>query len=269
MSFLTSLLKLENKWISIILPVLVLGLFFFTLTINNVYTETYDIERFDRAKQTIRSPVTIENEQETKRKTRETVQSVEDRFDISEEITDERIQYVEEVFDALSKLEEEASNKEKDSSIHLTNQEKSQQLKQILSSDITEEVSESVFLQLIQIKPTERKKGRELLVASLSDIMEEGVRTENIQSAKSDAGQHIKYSGLNDDLKKPLTKLGDFAVMENSFFDVEETMDARKKAASNVVPVVIRAGEIMVREGQTITNEIYEELALAGLLNEE
>src|SRR5690625_7506821 len=46
-------------------------------------------------------------------------------------------------------------------------------------------------------------------------------------------------------------------------------MDARKDAASNVEPVVIRAGEVIVREGQTITNEIYEELALAGLLNEE
>src|SRR5699024_512922 len=35
----------------------------------------------------------------------------------------------------------------------------------------------------------------------------------------------------------------------------------------NVEPVVIRAGEIIVREGQTITNEIYEELELAGLLS--
>src|SRR5690625_1051232 len=109
MNYFTSLFKIENPWDSIILPVFVLGMFFFLLTINNVYTETYDIERFNRAKETIRSPVTIENEQETKRKTRETVQSVEDRFDISKEITDERIEYVEEVFDALAKLEEEVS----------------------------------------------------------------------------------------------------------------------------------------------------------------
>src|SRR5699024_3019942 len=218
---------------------------------SNVYTETYYNERFDRAKQTIRSPVTIENEQETKRKTRETVQSVEDRFDISEEITDERIEYVEEVFDALAKLEEEVSNKEKDSSI-VTNQEKVQQLKQILSSDITEEVSEGVFFQLIQINSTERIKGRELLIALLSDIMEKGIRIENMQSAKADIEQNIKYSDLKSDLKKQLTKLSDFAVIENSFFDVEETMDARKDAASNVEPVVIRAGEVIVREGQTI-----------------
>ncbi len=46
-------------------------------------------------------------------------------------------------------------------------------------------------------------------------------------------------------------------------------MEAQKSAASNVDPVVIRAGEIIVREGQTITNEIYEELKLVGLLNKE
>ncbi len=32
---------------------------------------------------------------------------------------------------------------------------------------------------------------------------------------------------------------------------------------------MIRAGEIIVEEGQLITNEIYEELEIAGLLNEE
>src|SRR5690625_3357024 len=107
MSFLTSLLKLENKWISIILPVLVLGLFFFLLTINNVYTETYDIERFDRAKETIRSPITIENEQETMRKTREAVESVQNIYHISEEITTEQIEYIEEIFDAIETIEQE------------------------------------------------------------------------------------------------------------------------------------------------------------------
>src|SRR5690625_3437098 len=44
-------------------------------------------------------------------------------------------------------------------------------------------------------------------------------------------------------------------------------MEARKEAANNVQPVVIRSGDIIVREGQIITNEIYEELKLVGLLN--
>src|SRR5690625_7306864 len=92
---------------AIVIPVILLGLFFFIMTMNNVFTETYDIEKFNRAKQTIRSPITIENEQETERKMRETVQSVEDRFSISQEITKERLEYIDEIFEAIIKLEEE------------------------------------------------------------------------------------------------------------------------------------------------------------------
>src|SRR5690625_3949978 len=46
-------------------------------------------------------------------------------------------------------------------------------------------------------------------------------------------------------------------------------MEARNEAASSVDPVVIRSGDIIVREGQIITNEIYEDLKLVGVLNQE
>src|SRR5699024_10526330 len=77
----------------------------------------------------------------------------------------------------------------------------------------------------------------------------------------------IKFSSLNDEMKEVLYELVDFAVVENAIFDVEKTMEARKVAANNVQPVVIRSGDIIVREGQVITNETYEELKLAGLLD--
>src|SRR5690625_2971509 len=100
-----SIFEIRNKWMTIIVPVIILGIFFLLVTKNNVYLETYDIERFDRAKQTIHSPITIENEQETERKIRETVQAIEDRYTISEEITKERLQYIEEIFEATATLE--------------------------------------------------------------------------------------------------------------------------------------------------------------------
>src|SRR5699024_8232612 len=81
-----SLFSVKSIWITIVLPVMVLGIIFFSSTLNNVFTETYDIEKFASAKQTIRSPITIEKEQGTERKTRETIQAVEDRYDISSEI---------------------------------------------------------------------------------------------------------------------------------------------------------------------------------------
>lgn len=255
-----------------------LGVFFVALTLNNVYTETYDIERFNRAKETIRSPITIENETETRRKVRETVQSLEDRYDVQEDVLDEQTEYIHEIFDAITKLEEETVEKvknddkkdeEKMAEVSLTDPEKVLRLNQILSSEIIDSINDSLLFQLIQLPKEDREKGENFFVKSLEETMNDGVRRENIQSAVTEVRQSIKYSDLSEEISKPLTTLSEFAVAENSFFDPDTTAEARKEAASSVEPVVIKAGEIIVREGQTITNEIYEDLKLAGLLNHE
>ncbi|TXL68008.1 HD family phosphohydrolase [Cerasibacillus terrae] len=258
----------KTKWIPIVISGFVLGIFLLFITLNNVYTKTYDIKRFNTAKETIRSPITIENEQETERKTREAVQSVKDRFDISKEITNQRIQFIEEIFEAINTIEKTEAKKKNDEA-SLTHQEKLQQLKQILSPEITEQINDSVFAYLLELDEKERNKGKKELTESVKQILSNGVRMENIERATSEAISSIKYTDLEEDFKKHLQKLAEFSIVENSFFDYDKTMEAQKSAASNVDPVVIRAGEIIVREGQTITNEIYEELKLVGLLNKE
>lgn len=273
--------NIDSKWLAILFPVLLLGIFFFTMTINNVYTETYDIERFNRAKETIRSPITIENEVETQRKIRETIQSVHDRYTISTEVTEERLNYVEEIFEAITKLElelEEKEQAEKEAAeaseheyqtTHVTIQEKVKMLIQVLSPEIVNSVSENTLAQLVEQPADVREAGKEIFIAALTDTLENGVRTENLQSARSDVKQSIRYTNLDENFKNALIALSDFAVVENSFFDPDKTAEARKEAANSVEPVMIRAGEIIVREGQTITNEIYEELKLVGLLDKE
>ncbi|MBY7143350.1 HDIG domain-containing protein [Virgibacillus sp. NKC19-3] len=265
-----ALFHTKNQWFLIVLPVFVLGIFFFFITLNNVHTQTYDLERFTSAKETIRSPVTVEKEQETEQRTREAVQSVEDRFNISNEVTEERVAYIEEIFDAIATLEEEnLDTEEEDTTSPLTDLEKVQQLKQILSPEIANAISDDVFIQLIDLPTSAREEGKSLFISALKESMESGVRTENRESAVANVKQRIKYSALHADTKDPLTQISEFAVVENAFFDVEETMEARKEAASNVEPALIRAGDVIVQEGQIITNGIHEELGLTGLLNNE
>lgn len=284
------LFKSKTKWMTISTSILVLGIFIFLVTFNNVYTKTYDIERFNRAKETIRSPITIENEQETQRKTREISQAVRDRFNISDEITEERIEYVNEIFEALDKLDEEMKKADEEDEADEDNvlatesdedkldaeqlddfsmQEKLYHLKQILSQEITENINDSVLMNFIEVPSTEREKGQKIILESLTNVFGQGVRTENIKSATTEVKDVIKYSALDKQLKTGLNSLAEFAIVENSFFDVEQTAEARREAESNVDPVMIRAGEVIVREGQTITNEKYEELNLVGLLNKE
>lgn len=269
--YMSSLFKRRTKWLAITISVLLLGLFFFLVTINNIHTETYDIERFDRAKQTIRSPITIQNEQETERKIQETVQAVEDRYTVSEEVTEERIQYVEELFDALDKIDEEAEEikKDKDKDNEREPYDYVLEVKQSVSSEIANSISDQVILSLSQWDEESRHKRMNTFIDAVEMVMEKGVRPENKQSAISVIEETLKYSSLDEDEQKLMMELTSFAVVENSFFDPEKTEEARKTSANSVDPVVISAGEIIVRQGQMITNEIYEDLKLVGLLDEE
>jgi len=265
----------KSKWVAVFLPVFILGILFFLLTMNNVNTKTYELERFDRARETIRSPITIENELETDRKMRETVLAVGDRYTIFEDITEDQINYIEEIFDAVDTLttKTENGNKEEDDEDDEEEQlgydELVLQLQEVLSSDITDKVDDIVFMHLIQLDEKERNHGKDIFVKAVENVLENGVRIENIQSAKEEVSQIVKYSTLQPEVKDILNELIDFAIVENSFFDVEKTMEARNEAASNVEPVIIRSGDIIVREGQIITNEIYEDLKLVGVLNKE
>ena len=269
------MLDKSSFWIIVILPTAIIGVFFFLITMNNIYTETYDIDRFDRAKETIRSPITIENEIETERKLRETALSVGDRYTTLEEITEEQTDYIEEIFDAIDNLtnqESEQSSASEDTEATdeeepMTDADKVYQLEEILSTEITDSLDEVVFMQLLRLDDDDRLAGKDLFIDAVENVLENGVRMENMQSAKEEVRATIRYSTLNDDVKDVLNELIDFAIIENSFFDVEKTLEARNTAVSNVEPVVIRSGDIIVREGQIITNEIYEDLQMVGVLD--
>jgi len=267
--------KLFNRYsrrVVIVFPILLLGVFIYLMTMNNVYLKSYEIEKFDRASETIRSPITVENEVETDRKMRETVLSIEDRYSITEEITEERIKYIEELFDATDKLtkeNEEIVDDKENGSEPLSNDELVFNLSEILSDEIVESVNDVMLAQLVSLNPDERLKGKNQFIKSVEKILDRGVRIENINSAKEEVNASIKYSSLDEQVKDILFKLIDFAVVENSFYDAEKTIEARNDAASSVTPVVISSGDILVQEGQIITNEIYSDLELVGLLKQQ
>ncbi|WP_053219131.1 HD family phosphohydrolase [Virgibacillus senegalensis] len=261
----------QNKWWKISLAVLLLCMFFFFITLSNVSTETYNIERFSEAKETIRSPLSIEDKKETARERREAIKAVEDRYEISTEITQERVGYVNELFEAIDKLEEEQSaesSSEEDTSA-VSVKEKAQNLQQIISPELSETFEQEELIELLNASPEKRTLSKELLTTSIYEVMNDGVTSETVENAVNEVNEKLQYSSLDEQMKEVLYILSEFAVVENSFYDAEKTVEAQKHASNNVEPVMIRAGEIIVTEGQTITNEIYEQLKLVGLLSED
>ncbi len=64
-------------------------------------------------------------------------------------------------------------------------------------------------------------------------------------------------------------ELGRYAIIQNEFYDPEATEEMRKQAMEDVEPVKILQGQIIVEEGQLINRDIYRQLELVGLLDNE
>ncbi|SDB98356.1 hypothetical protein SAMN05421734_103251 [Pelagirhabdus alkalitolerans] len=272
-------LKTFNTTLVFILTLIILGVSIFLFTLSNVYTETYEIERFSNASETIRSPITIEDTRETERRQREAIQSVDDRYVISQEVTQERLDYVGELFDAIETVDETSIDEEnidefeeeetdpEDIEFERSSSDKLIDLKQLLSEHLTDALSDDDLLSLIQMSENEKEISYELLTTTLREIFNEGIRRDDIEEAQELLNQRLQYSNLDDSIQEALDSVGQFAIDENSFFSLEDTMEAEREAIENVEPAMIRAGEVIVREGQTISNEIYDQLALVGLLS--
>lgn len=279
--------KKINRPLQVIITLLIIGITIFLSTLTNVYTETYEIERYSISNDTIQSPISIEDTRETERRKREALNAVEDRYLISPEVAEERIKYINELFEVIETVnqppktvEQEDDQTEQEDQLSTnsvikndpappakTTADKLIEFKQLASQELVENLTDEALILLITASDREKGIAYELLTTTLNEIFNEGIKQENLDDAKAQLAQRFQYSSLNDDLKNSLVSVGEFALVENSFFSLEDTLEAESQAINNVEPAMIRAGEIIVREGQTITNEIYDKLELVGLLN--
>ncbi|UOQ86042.1 HD family phosphohydrolase [Gracilibacillus salinarum] len=247
----------------------VIAVVFLLVSFQNVQSETYDLEKLAVAKETIRSPITIENTKETERRIREVVQSVEDHYEISEEIVEEQVTYINEMFDAINKIEQGQVDIDEEQSNLADISDKITYLEGLVQDDIMEAVDSDSLSTMFQASHEDRVLAKELISTGLYDVYHNGIKAEEVDQAIQTMQQKLSFSTLDYSFVQALNPLIAVSIKPNSFFSADETNQAQQQARNSVEPVMIQAGEVLVEEGQLITNDIYEQLEVAGLLHEE
>jgi putative nucleotidyltransferase with HDIG domain len=88
-------------------------------------------------------------------------------------------------------------------------------------------------------------------------------------NARATVAEMVNGSELSKQLTRELVQeIVRFAITPNKFLDEEATLEARVAASANVEPVIVEKNELIVREGQMITEEIYQLLSGLNLLKE-
>ncbi|MFB9280051.1 HD family phosphohydrolase [Cohnella cellulosilytica] len=89
------------------------------------------------------------------------------------------------------------------------------------------------------------------------------------ETARTKVAELVNASSLALKTEREIVQeLARLAILPNKFFDKKATDNAKVEAKQNMPPVVIKQGDIVVKQGQVITESLYEKLDGMGLLQE-
>ncbi len=260
---------------------LLLGVVLFLSLYSNVKPEKLNINLFSIAEQTIRSPITIEDKESTEAKKKDAEDQVTDIYVLNKKISQNRIDLVTSIFDSAIEVNKEIENEreveQNDSTslttdmngIKISEDEKLKRFKGKLTDDVTKNLPDSALTELLASSIDELTIARDLSITAINNVMSSRIPAQDVENAKKRVEEELKYTSLNSSLKNATTQLGRYAVIQNEFYDPEATEEMRKQAVENVKPVKILQGQIIVEEGQLINRDIFRQLGLVGVLDNE
>ena len=267
-------------WIS--KPVLQVGMLVlmalvtFTFLFGSVKPEKLDVELYNVADTTIRSPKTVEDPVETKEKQQKAVNSVEDVYTVNKEYVKKRVILINDIYTAAegvisTGLKNQEVDKDK-ANTALTLSKPTDYVSELrtkLSDNVNRDLTDETLLNLLGSTVSDLAIAKDITMTSINEMMKDGIRANDVENAKKKVEEEIKYASLPSKVKSASIDLGRYAIIQNVFFDPEATEKARNNARDSVEPVRILQGQIIVEEGYLIDENVYRQLKLVGLLNSE
>lgn len=114
--------------------------------------------------------------------------------------------------------------------------------------------------QISEMRVVGREIVRKLTAESLRDA----------ETARAQVAEMINTSTLEQRTQREtLQELARFVITANRFYDQEATESAKAEARQNTPQVVIKQGDVIVKAGTVITEELYDRLDSMGLLKEQ
>jgi cyclic-di-AMP phosphodiesterase PgpH len=257
----------------------VMGLVLYTLLYSNVKPEKLDVGLLTVAEKTIRSPVTIEDKTSTEKKRQDALNQIQDVYTLKREYNSNQVELISSIFDAATEVNDEVEAELKKQNTVVediandpagpTVEEMVSMLKSKLTDRVTKEISNQVFTALVQASNDELSIAKDLTVTAINNVMSKEISAGDVENAKKNLEEELKFTTLNGDLKNAAIDLGRYAVIQNTFYDPVATEERREQAAESIEPVRILQGQIIVEEGKLIRQEEYRQLELVGLLENE
>lgn len=231
--------------------------------ITALLTKTYDIKKGDISKVTIKAQRDIKDEVSTKARIDEALRLVPPQYTIKAEVKDNVINSIKTLFFKAIALKD-------------SDAEESKKIKEL--SDISDvELSDEDFSSLLKMSKEDLDSLEAFLIKTMSEIydfgiqynpeLSEEVNNENIKRAQDTVQMKFNSSKFSKSIRDLGSTIGIKLVKPNSFYDKDKTEEMKAQAIDKTPPVMVKKDQIIVMEGEEVTEDKYALLKSLGLLN--
>lgn len=245
-----------DKWKRIFLFTITAILIYFIL-MTVVTPKRYKLNEGDIATVDIKAPRDIIDEEATKLKEQEVTAKVEKKFTLKNEIKIEASDNVKGFFDKLINLK----------SNNIDEKSKIAELKKIDTINL----SDSEYKELLDLSVDKDTELQWIALTAMDKAYENQIEEDSkaIADAKSIVDQYLSRQGLESNIEVILREICESQVKANYFFDQSKTDEAIKEALKGVSKVMIKKNQIIVKEGEPITQKQINILTELGLIGED
>ncbi|KMK76654.1 membrane protein [Alkalihalobacillus pseudalcaliphilus] len=265
----------------------IMGVLLYILMLGNIIPDKIDIQLSQAIEQDIRSPITVEHKAATEERRKEAVAAIGPVYDLKQEYSQNQVGKVTDIFELIRQVaadyeaeqedlrkqqEELEEGEELEVEIPSEEEVREEQLAYIhetLAIGTSNDLSDETIVTLLESSDSQLQIAQEATANAVFDIMNEQISIRDLGEKKDQVEDSIDLPTLSNRLVNAMKEIASFAIIPNYIYDADQTEQLRQATAESIEPVLIREGQLLVKEGEIVNHDVYEQLRLVGLLDDE
>lgn len=246
--------------------IIISSIILFFLMAGNVRQETYELKEFQIAPEAIRSLKTVEDTVKTEEERDRAANEVTPVYQFSDDIAKNRQTIAQNIFDHVITAKKDLEKNNKKVTDDIVNQvaEKLEPLKQ---EEKSLDIDKETIKLLLREKAATLEDTQNEVVKTLQKELSKPLRTTDLTFAKYEIERQLRLANdIPERIEEPVISIARALAVETEILNEQLTESRKEEARAQVEPIRILQGQVLVREGQVIDSEIYRQLELAGLL---
>ncbi|MBU8905666.1 HD family phosphohydrolase [Desertibacillus haloalkaliphilus] len=248
----------------------ILGAILYLMMLGNVIPETMDVKLSSVAESDIRSPITVENKIATEEKRKEAIEEISPVYEQKSEYAQTQVEKINDIFEVIRLVNQEQEQPESgDEAVQsVTFEEKLEHVQEVISSGTSNDISDETIGTLLEASQSQLQIAQEATANAVYEVMSTKIAINDLDEAQQSVEDKIIIPTVSSSMYEAMIELARFAIIPNYIYNDAATEELRQEAVEAVEPVMIREGQLLVHEGETINHEVYEQLRIVGILDE-